>query len=123
MVAKILAQPDDTVEVGQALAQIDPNGAGDPATAPTAPSRRRRSETDGLVDGRRRGRRGPRRRRGRADVRRSPASDTDADRRRARLTSPATPPDGEAEQAGGTSVVSMPEMGESVTEGTVLEWH
>ena len=32
-------------------------------------------------------------------------------------------PGGEAEEAGGTLVVPMPEMGESVTEGTVLEWH
>ncbi len=36
VVTKILAQPDDTVEVGQVLAQIDPNGAasgngGDPS--------------------------------------------------------------------------------------------
>ena len=27
-VTKILAQPDDTVEIGQVLARIDPNGAG-----------------------------------------------------------------------------------------------
>src|SRR5215218_7168643 len=33
VVTKLLANPDDTVEVGQALAQIDPNGA---ATAPSA---------------------------------------------------------------------------------------
>ena len=37
VIAKILAQPDDTVEVGQVLAQIDPNGA----ASATAPTRRR----------------------------------------------------------------------------------
>ena len=32
-------------------------------------------------------------------------------------------PVADAEEAAGTLVISMPEMGESVTEGTVLEWH
>src|SRR3990170_2803152 len=36
VITKILAQPDDTVEVGQVLAQIDPNGAAAGAGAPAA---------------------------------------------------------------------------------------
>ena len=47
IVSKILVQPDDTVEVGQALAQIDPNGAtADGATPDQAPPK-----PDGLVMG------------------------------------------------------------------------
>ena len=61
VITKILAQPDDTVEVGQVLAQIDPNGA-------ASRQRRRPVAAEGEPTawyGRRRGRRGPRRRLGR----------------------------------------------------------
>ena len=53
VVTKILAQPDDTVEVGQVLAQIDPNGtasasaSGNGASADPSPL----EESDGLVMG------------------------------------------------------------------------
>src|SRR5918999_2726082 len=50
VVTKILAQPDDTVEVGQALAQIDPNGAASgngASAADPAPLK----EPEGLVMG------------------------------------------------------------------------
>ena len=59
VITKILAQPDDTVEVGQVLAQIDPNGtaSGNGARPVAAEGGRGRPR-----DGRRRGRRGPRRR-------------------------------------------------------------
>ena len=79
-ITKLLVGEDDTVQVGQALAQLDPNGA--------RPDRR------GLFGGR--GQRG-----GGAQA-------------RSRLR----PPDAERRVQ-----VVMPEMGESVTEGTVLEWH
>src|SRR5919106_4767437 len=41
VIAKILAQPDDVVQVGQALAQLDPNGqpSGDGAAAGAGESR------------------------------------------------------------------------------------
>ena len=120
VVTKILAQPDDTVEVGQALAQIDPNGA---AIRQRRLSRLLPAEgIRGPGDGRRRGRRGPRRRRGRrrfAPARRDRDTDADGERPSADPAAPGR----EAEEAGGTLVISMPEMGESVTEGTVLEWH
>jgi 2-oxoglutarate dehydrogenase E1 component len=73
--AKILKQQDDTVQVGEALAQLEP-GEGPADAAPSA-------------DG---------------------ASETET---------PETAPDG----AGEPVQLVMPEMGESVTEGTVLEWH
>ena len=40
---------------------------------------------------------------------------------RPRLTRP--PPDAKPRRRAERCVISMPEMGESVTEGTVLEWH
>src|ERR1044072_2129900 len=43
VVTKILAQPDDTVQVGQVLAEIDPNGSGNGASP--------LKEQDGLVMG------------------------------------------------------------------------
>ena len=111
VVTKILAQPDDTVEVGQVLAQIDPNGSGnggDPSPL---------KESDGLVMGG-----------GEGDEDLGDDS-VDAESSEPGETTTAVPtadpaaPGREAEEAGGTLVIPMPEMGESVTEGTVLEWH
>ena len=112
VVTKILAQVDDTVTVGQVLAEIDPNGTGQRrragresaaeegpglATAGTGEGDADIGESDPaeLLDER------PGRERGRRD------------RRRRRRTA----------AAARRVVIAMPEMGESVTEGTVLEWH
>ncbi len=123
VIAKIMAQPDDTVSVGQALAQLDPNGAasGNGASAETAPG----EETGpGLSPGG--GGEGD------ADIGEedvpsessqpgqddTPVPDDE--------TSGAAAPDGggsQAESVGEVVAIQMPEMGESVTEGTVLEWH
>src|SRR4051794_22462490 len=111
IVTKILAQPDDTVSVGQVLAQIDPNGSGnggDPSPL---------KEQDGLVMGG-----------GEGDEDLGDDSVEADSAEPGELETPvpsADPaaPGGEAEEAGGTLVISMPEMGESVTEGTILEWH
>jgi len=113
-VSRILVQPDETVEVGKPLAEIDPNGE------PRASA----GENSG-------------------DAASTAESPTDGDSEPTRVaTAEALPPDtrpgeaedvagdGEADQpsatdaaAGGESVaITMPEMGESVTEGTVLEW-
>ncbi len=102
VVTRILAQPDDTVEVGQVLAQIDPNGdpSGNGASAAAEPE-----DAAPLAE---------------------PSPDPAAPGGEAEETGPSADPaapGGEAEEAGGTFVVSMPEMGESVTEGTILEWH
>ena len=89
VVAKILAQVDETVAVGQVLAQLDPNGtpSGNGGSAQTPDT---------------------------AEAAEAPSDEPSPD--------PAAPGSG-AEEAGGTLVIEMPEMGESVTEGTVLEWH
>src|SRR5512134_2890858 len=50
VITKLLAQPDDTVEVGQALAQIDPNGAGSGNGASADPSPLEEAQS-GLVMG------------------------------------------------------------------------
>jgi len=87
-----------TVAVGQVLARIDPNGAsGNGASA----GGERVSATKP-----------------------SPSADPAAPGREAEERPSADPaaPGREAEEAAGTFVISMPEMGESVTEGTILEW-
>src|SRR4051794_5904992 len=101
IVTKILAQPDDTVSVGQVLAQIDPNGSGnggDPSPL---------KEQDGLVMGG-----------GEGDEDLGEDS-VEADSAEPGVIEKPAPTAAEGE----TVVVSMPEMGESVTEGTILEWH
>jgi multifunctional 2-oxoglutarate metabolism enzyme len=117
VIAKILAQPDDTVTVGQALAEIDPNGSAPSGNgASAAGGGVGLEEQDGLVEG---GGEGD------ADLGDESAG-SPAPQPGQLATEPTAPPAApgrEAEEAGGTLVISMPEMGESVTEGTVLEWH
>jgi 2-oxoglutarate dehydrogenase E1 component len=73
-VTRILVQPDETIEVGKPLADIDPNGAPLPAASDNGDA---------------------------------PA---------------AAEPAAEEAPSGDVIQIVMPEMGESVTEGTVLEW-
>ncbi len=115
VVTKILAQPDDTVEVGQVLAQIDPNGTASGNGGDPSPLKEAEGE---LVMG---GGEGD------EDLGDDSVASTSAQPGEIEVSEPSADPaapGGEAEEAGGTSViVGMPEMGESVTEGTVLEWH
>jgi 2-oxoglutarate dehydrogenase E1 component len=120
VISKILAQPDDTVEVGQVLAQIDPNGtpSGNGASADPSPL----EESEGLVMGSGEGD---------ADLGDESAPSEAPQPGELETADPsAEPPSAdqaaggrETEEAAATVVISMPEMGESVTEGTVLEWH
>ena len=93
---KILKGPDDVVKVGEALAEIEPGGS-DASAGPTPPPARAT----------------PTRRRRRAAT---PQAEYQGDGS-----------GGDAGGRGGTTAepvdLVMPEMGESVTEGTVLEWH
>jgi 2-oxoglutarate decarboxylase len=115
VVTKLLAAVDDVVEVGQVLAQIDPNGT---ASNGGDPSPLHEADASGLVMGG-----------GEGDEDLGDDSEPADSSQPGVLEVPRESPDPaapgrEAEEAGGTSVfVSMPEMGESVTEGTVLEWH
>jgi len=105
VLVKILASEDDTIEVGAALGRLDPDGtaSGNGASA-NGGSVAGLEEQRGLVAGAGEGD---------ADL-----GDDDAPAASAEPGVVAT-----AAGEGETVRISMPEMGESVTEGTVLEWH
>ncbi len=134
VITKIMAQPDDTVSVGQVLAQLDTNGAGngaapaaeqeeDPETAPASAAQTQREPSSGddehtgkgMVTG---GGEGD------ADIGESDPEDLlEEAQGDSADDSPVPDMDDSADGASGeTLTVAMPEMGESVTEGTVLEW-
>jgi 2-oxoglutarate decarboxylase len=102
VITKILAQPDDTVEVGQVLAQLDPNGTPSGNGASADGAGKAPEPGPGLTEG--------------------ATGEGDADIGEDSVEADAPTP-GEEEPSGESIVVAMPEMGESVTEGTVLEWH
>jgi len=99
---KILKGPDEVVKIGEALAELEPggNGAGDGSGA--APSMARAAGE------------------GDADI----GDDADAATLQAeyRGDDAVQSGDGDGGPAGEPVELVMPEMGESVTEGTVLEW-
>jgi multifunctional 2-oxoglutarate metabolism enzyme len=124
VIAKILAQPDDTVEVGQSLAQIDPNGkpSGNGASAQDG-SDVGLQEQDGLVEGGGEGDADLGEDGGKSQAPQPGETPATTATARPGPAADRAAPGGGAEEAGETLVVSMPEMGESVAEGTVLEWH
>ena len=99
-VSKILVQPDDEIEVGKPMAEIDPNG-GPPEK--TAEASDQDAESNGAG----------------AATAEEPQPDTGGEKA---TTDDASVSAGKSLEGGGLEIV-MPEMGESVTEGTVLEWH
>jgi 2-oxoglutarate dehydrogenase E1 component len=118
VITKVLKAEDETVKVGEALAELDPSGQaadGDGAN----PTGDVKAETPpGLAEG------------GTGEGDQDLGGGTNTEEQLAssasEVSQPSTDPaapGGAAEEAGGTLVISMPEMGESVTEGTVLEWH
>jgi len=110
VITKILKGEDETIEVGGVLAQLDPNGSpsGDGAPAGGAGSATEKREpgpgitAEGGGEGDQDIGEGP--------IESGPAGAPDQ-------VTVREAPSGEAIQ------ITMPEMGESVTEGTVLEWH
>src|SRR4051794_32702533 len=108
-VPKILVQPDEEIEVGKPMAEIDPNG-GPPEASEEAPAEEAQeggepaeeaaAETNGSS----------------AEAEATPETDGKA------TTDDASVSAGKELEGGGLEIV-MPEMGESVTEGTILEWH
>ena len=122
VLAKIMAQPDDTVAVGQVLAQLDPNGqaSGNGASADGASADGGGQETGpGLTAG---GTGEGDADLGEDDVPAESAT-PGADETPAPAAEEADAPAPTATAEGESVQVVMPEMGESVTEGTVLEWH
>jgi 2-oxoglutarate dehydrogenase E1 component len=104
ILTKILVEPDETVPVGTVLGEISPNGA--EASAPAAATENGGSSTD--VDFA-------------SDESAVEQAEHGAD---AEESGQAAKDDLEAEPATSGDVVdvAVPEMGESVSEGTVLEW-
>jgi 2-oxoglutarate dehydrogenase E1 component len=107
-VTKILVQVDEDVDVGKPLAEIDPNG-GAPAAAASAAS-----EAEGESAEAPDGSNGAT-----AATEEEPAGQGDEAKA---TTDDASVSAGRSLEGGGLEIV-MPEMGESVTEGTILEWH
>jgi 2-oxoglutarate decarboxylase len=109
-VTKIMVQVDEEVDVGKPLAEIDPNGG--PPEKSEAPAEEEEAEDA-------------------AEEAEEPTAEsngtgataeerTEADGKA--TTDDASVSAGKELEGGGLEIV-MPEMGESVTEGTVLEWH
>src|SRR5262245_60705864 len=106
-VTKILVQPDEEVDVGKPLAEIDPGGAdaeasGGPSDGVSAASESGAAAADGEAE--------------------SNGDQPTAEGDGKATTDDASVSAGRTLEGGGLEIV-MPEMGESVTEGTVLEWH
>jgi len=106
-VTKILVQVDEEIDVGKPLAEIDANG-GPPeqseATADQTDGEGAKPEVESNGAG--------------AATAEEPSSDGGEKA----TTDDASVSAGKTLEGGGLEIV-MPEMGESVTEGTVLEWH
>jgi multifunctional 2-oxoglutarate metabolism enzyme len=107
VITRILKGPDETIEVGGALGELDPaaspstdGAAGDGAAA-------ERQAGPGLADGATG--------EGDQDLGDESAPSTSPEPGVVKTVSPAEP-------GGEVLQITMPEMGESVTEGTVLEW-
>jgi multifunctional 2-oxoglutarate metabolism enzyme len=112
-VSKIVVQVDEEVEVGKPLAEIDPNGGPPEAQAAEAPADEQTEQGETEEE---------------EEFTDEPAADADGagsatETQAEKATSDdASVSAGKTLEGGGLEIV-MPEMGESVTEGTVLEWH
>src|SRR4051794_30330474 len=107
-VTKLMVQVDEEVDVGKPLAEIDPNG-GPPEAAQKAPEEEAEEE--------------PAEREAESNGAGAPAAEESPSGSGEKATTDdASVSAGKSLEGGGLEIV-MPEMGESVTEGTVLEWH
>ena len=107
-VSKIMVQVDEEIDVGKPLAEIDPNGG---------PPEQAEATTESDSDS------GPEEEpqsNGAAEAATAEAEPAESD---AKATSDDASVSAGKELEGGGLEIVMPEMGESVTEGTVLEWH
>jgi 2-oxoglutarate dehydrogenase E1 component len=102
-VTKIMVQPDEEIEVGKPMAEIDPNG-GPPekSEAPATEEEKQGAEPAAESNG--------------------ASAEQATETAEKATTDDASVSAGKTLEGGGLEIV-MPEMGESVTEGTVLEWH
>jgi len=110
-VTAILVQADEEVEVGKPMAEIDPNGG-----PPEASGGDSESGADGPD-----GSNGATATEEAEEESKEAAPEGEAETEKA-TSDDASVSAGKTLEGGGLEIV-MPEMGESVTEGTVLEWH
>src|SRR5512134_3744886 len=109
-ITKLLVEVDDVVQVGAPLAEMEPGeGGADAARSEAHPAAPGREAEEAAGNGSRPGED--------ASVADSPRPSTAA------ATSDDASVSAGATTAEGALQIVMPEMGESVTEGTVLEWH
>jgi 2-oxoglutarate decarboxylase len=109
VITKILKGPDETIEVGGVLAELDPSAEASTDGASTdGAGGEEREPGPGLADGAT----------GEGDQDLGDESAPSASPEPGQVTT-VTP----TEASGEALQITMPEMGESVTEGTVLEWH
>jgi 2-oxoglutarate dehydrogenase E1 component len=122
VITKILKAPDDTIEVGGVLAELDPSAeASADGASQDGAGGEEREPGPGLTAGAT----------GEGDQDLGDESEPSASPQPGEVktlepTEVASPGDTgrEAEDVAGLTLqIAMPEMGESVTEGTVLEWH
>jgi len=106
-VTKIVVQVDEEVDVGKPLAEIDANGG--------APERSEEPAAEEAEDE-------PAQSEAESNGAGAAADETATDDGEKATTDDASVSAGKELEGGGLEIV-MPEMGESVTEGTVLEWH
>ena len=116
-VTQIMVQVDDEIGVGEPMAEIDTNGA--PPEAEEAPAEDMRGRAEGATREVSGGE--PAEEEATAESN-GAGAETPSDTDGMATTDDASVSAGK-ELAGGGLEVVMPEMGESVTEGTVLEWH
>ncbi|MCO5326023.1 MAG: 2-oxo acid dehydrogenase subunit E2, partial [Solirubrobacterales bacterium] len=108
-VTKLLVEPDEVVKVGQALAEIEPGSGSNGAGTSSGSGDDAGDAGDGLPE---------------------TGSGGEGDADLGESGGGAAAPEGDAGSSGASEggsgeivEVTMPEMGESVAEGTVLEWH
>jgi len=107
-VTKLMVDVDETIEVGKALAEIDPNGGAPEKTdEPAAESEAEEETAEADAESN-----------GAGAATEEPAAEAGEKA----TTDDASVSAGKELEGGGLEIV-MPEMGESVNEGTVLEWH
>jgi len=125
VITKLLVQPDDVVKVGQTLAELDPEGTPSSNGAGEAGSAAGNGSGDEPGPGLSEGPTGE----GDADIGGSDpkellesAQGADRDDGAGQDTDEEAGSAGEGEGAESSVIIAMPEMGESVTEGTILEY-
>ncbi|MEK6276449.1 MAG: multifunctional oxoglutarate decarboxylase/oxoglutarate dehydrogenase thiamine pyrophosphate-binding subunit/dihydrolipoyllysine-residue succinyltransferase subunit [Actinomycetota bacterium] len=111
VITKLLVQVDETVPVGAALAEMEPGeGGGDSAgngAGPEADTSPQEAAQESAAP---------------SSAEEEPAGEEEDDGPQAATTDDASVSAGATTAEGALQIV-MPEMGESVTEGTILEWH